>query len=42
MFKYYFFAFNATLSDYMTMVDFLAKKDVDIVLQLRQAGESNG
>lgn len=29
MFKYYFFAFNATLSNYLTLADFLAKKDVD-------------
>ena len=29
MFKYYFFALNATLSDYLTLMDFLAKRDVE-------------
>ena len=29
MFKYYFYAFGATLSDYLTMIDFLSKGDVE-------------
>ena len=28
MFKYYIFAYNATLSDYLTMGDYLAKGDI--------------
>jgi hypothetical protein len=29
MFKYYYFAYKATLSDYLTLAEFLASKDVD-------------
>jgi hypothetical protein len=29
MFKYYFFALKATLSNYLTLSDFLSKKDVE-------------
>ena len=29
MFKYFYFAYKATLSDYLTLADFLASKDVD-------------
>ena len=29
MFKYYFLAYKATLSDYLTLADFLASKDID-------------
>jgi hypothetical protein len=29
MFRYYYFAYKATLSDYLTLAEFLASKDVD-------------